>query len=81
MKDPRVEKPKSRPRELKAPTPQHSTDNAETFKQAWKEKKKKRNKRDVTRKEGLRIPPQPLGPIVSALAKKEVKETARTVKT
>ena len=44
-------------------------------------KKRRRNERDVTEKEGLRIPPQPLGPIVPALAKKKVKKTAPTVKT
>ena len=39
MKDPRVEKPKSRPQESKAPARQRS-DSFETSKQAQKEKKK-----------------------------------------
>ena len=41
MKDLRVEEPKSKPQESKAPAPQRSTDNGKTSKQAWKEKKKK----------------------------------------
>ena len=40
MKDPKVEKPKSRPQESKALASQRS-DSFETSKQAWKEKKKK----------------------------------------
>ena len=41
MKDPSVEKPKSRPQKLKVSALQPSTNNAETSKQTWKEKKKK----------------------------------------
>ena len=40
MKDPNVKKLKSRPQELKTPTPQRS-DSSETSEQARKEKKKK----------------------------------------
>ena len=39
MKDPRVEEPKSKLEESKAPALQHSN-NVETSKKAWKEKKK-----------------------------------------
>ena len=40
MKDPRVEKPKSRAQKLKVPASQRFTNNAEICEQAWKEKKK-----------------------------------------
>ena len=52
MKDPRVEKPKSRPQKLKAPAPQRSTNNAENFKQARKEKKKKEKQERRNQKRG-----------------------------
>ena len=41
MKDPRVEKLKSRPQKAKAPAPQRFSNNTKTSNQAWKEKKKK----------------------------------------
>ena len=41
IKDSKVEEPKSRPQESKIAALQHSINNAETSKQAWKEKKKK----------------------------------------
>ena len=81
MKDPRVKKPRSRPQKSKAPAPQHSTDNAEIPSRLGRRKRRRRNKRGVTEKEGLRISPQPQGSIVSALAKKRAKKTAPTVKT
>ena len=53
MKDPRVEEPKSRPQESKAPAPQRP-DSAETSEKARKEKKKndRRNKKDRRAREG-----------------------------
>ena len=39
MKNPKVEKPKSKPQKLKASAPQRS-DNAEASEKAWKKKKK-----------------------------------------
>ena len=53
MKDQRVEKPKSRRKESKAPASQYSA-SAETFEKAWKEKKKNNryNKKDCRARKG-----------------------------
>ena len=60
MKDPQVKKPKPRSPEQKTLAPQHSN-NAETFKQAWKKKKKKEKRERHNQKKGLKIPSRPPG--------------------
>ena len=81
MKDSKTKKPKSRSKNQKPPLLSVLVITMKSPSKLRRKQKRRKNERNVTKKESLKIPPQLLGPIIPAPGKKKAKETAPIIKT